>query len=540
MSFSEKYTKWFRYLLPAPFTIAIILTMFTFVLSLSFGDELPSDNIAIEKNDFTTLCITENSNAIWTYQINGQEKKVLNDSLYLENITEVEQLKVVISESGNSYQTSIEFSISDSGELVPENNSVNQTLQLLNHWYDGLWGKGYLAFAFQMMLMLLLGHVLALSKPVDKFLNRITPICKSTAEAAMYITFFTVLVSLFNWGLGLIFGAVFARKVGEFALRSNISLNYPIIGAAGYSGLMVWHGGISGSSLAKISEEGHFESLVSNKEILAQLPDVIPFTETVFSSMNLFVSLCLIVLLPLGMYWIGKKAKPTDIRLKEAKKVNLLDKRNLIGAENLDHSYWLAYVVGGGILLFAIYKAYVHPGFSEMKFINPDYINFMLLGLVLLFHGSLFKVLKGVDQAIGGVSGILLQFPLYFGIMGIMNNSGLIEEISEFFRAHSTSTTYPIFTFFSAGLVNVFVPSGGGQWMVQGPIVLQTAVEMGLSVPKSIMALAYGDQITNMLQPFWALPLLGITGLKAKEILPYTLYLMLVGTVIFIVGLLLF
>ena len=121
-----------------------------------------------------------------------------------------------------------------------------------------------------------------------------------------------------------------------------------------------------------------------------------------------------------------------------------------------------------------------------------------------------------------------------------MNNSGLIGDISVFFSAHSNETTYPLLTFFSAGIVNVFVPSGGGQWMVQGPIVLETALNMGLSIPKSIMALAYGDQLTNMMQPFWALPLLGITGLKAREILPYTLFLMLLGAVIFIAGLLFF
>jgi short-chain fatty acids transporter len=124
--------------------------------------------------------------------------------------------------------------------------------------------------------------------------------------------------------------------------------------------------------------------------------------------------------------------------------------------------------------------------------------------------------------------------------MGLMKSSGLVTDISGFFVEISNETTYPIFTFLSAGLVNIFVPSGGGQWAVQGPIIVQAASDLGISLPKSIMALAYGDQLTNMLQPFWALPLLGITGLKAKEILPYTLFLMLIGTVIYLSGLLIF
>ena len=104
----------------------------------------------------------------------------------------------------------------------------------------------------------------------------------------------------------------------------------------------------------------------------------------------------------------------------------------------------------------------------------------------------------------------------------------------------SNETTYPIFTFISAGIVNIFVPSGGGQWAIQGPIIVQAASDLGVSLSKSIMALAYGDQLTNMLQPFWALPLLGITGLKAKEILPYTLLLFALGSIIFLIGLLVF
>ena len=121
-----------------------------------------------------------------------------------------------------------------------------------------------------------------------------------------------------------------------------------------------------------------------------------------------------------------------------------------------------------------------------------------------------------------------------------MNSSGLVDVFANFFITISNPTTYPIFTMISGGLVNIFVPSGGGQWAVQGIIVLKSAIELGVDLPKSIMALVYGDQLTNMLQPFWALPLLGITQLKAKEILPYTLIIMLVGVLIFTLGLIIF
>jgi short-chain fatty acids transporter len=124
--------------------------------------------------------------------------------------------------------------------------------------------------------------------------------------------------------------------------------------------------------------------------------------------------------------------------------------------------------------------------------------------------------------------------------MVLINESGLITAIAESFTAISNEFTYPLFTYISAGIVNIFVPSGGGQWVVQGPIILLSAYELNVPIEKAILALAYGDQITNMLQPFWALPLLGITRLSARDILPYTLIMFSVGFVIYLAGLALF
>lgn len=400
----------------------------------------------------------------------------------------------------------------------------------LGYWENGLWNSGLMVFALQMMLMLVLGHVLALSQPVNTFISSFIKYCNTTAKAALLVTFLTILVSLFNWGLGLIFGAIFARKVGDQAQQNNIPLNYPLIGAAGYSGLMVWHGGLSGSAPIKVAEPGHF---------LEQTTGVISQAETVFSSMNLTISIALIIVVPLVMYFIGKQSRPEVISIRNTDNQISHDTR-IEGAERLDHSKFLAIALGGIILSFALYKAVILPENLSLNFITPNFINFLLLGLGILFHGNFHRFLLAVDEAIGGASGILIQFPLYFGIMGIMKDSGLVNQLSSFFVSISNETTFPIFTFFSAGLVNIFVPSGGGQWAVQGPIIVDAAQQLNVSIPKSIMALAYGDQITNMLQPFWALPLLGITGLKAKEILPYTLLLLVVGSIIFILGLLLF
>ncbi len=414
-------------------------------------------------------------------------------------------------------------------------------IDLMEYWEGGLWNTKLLVFAFQMMLMLVLGHTLALTRPVTGLINSLLKYCTNTANAAAIVTFLTLCVSFFNWGLGLIFGAIFARKVGEYARHHALNINYGLIGACGYAGLMVWHGGLSGSSLVKIAEKDHLKDMMApiyGPEQLAALPEFISFAETVFSPMNIVVSLVLLAVLPLSMYAIGRKSRPTEIHLSDPEPDPAEQER--IGAEKLDHSSILAYITVALILFMAVYKAFIKPETFSLAFINPNYINLLLLGLGIALHGSFFRFLKAVDHAIAGAAGILIQFPLYFGIMGIMTSSGLVNVLSEFFVHISNEFTYPVFTFISAGLVNVFVPSGGGQWAVQGPVIIQASQNLGVDLPKCIMAMAYGDQLTNMLQPFWALPLLGITGLKAKDILPYTLFLMLLGIVIFSLGLMIF
>ncbi len=428
------------------------------------------------------------------------------------------------------------FSLTDS-----DLGAGSRGIELLGFWYDGMWKSSWLAFAVQMMLMLVLGHALALTKPADRFMSYMTRFCNNSASAAFTVTILTILVSLFNWGLGLIFGAILARKVGEKAARNKVNLNYALIGAAGYSGLMVWHGGISGSAPLKAAESGHVVSMMEgilSPEQLSALPDQIPFSETVFGTMNLVVMLLLLICLPLFMYWLGKRS----IRVGDLPKLSANEDTETEAEKrkSLDSSPWFSRIIGILLCSYAIYIAISFFAKVGLGFITPNFINFMLLGLGLLLHSNIHGFLKAIDQAIRGAAGILIQFPLYFGIMGLMIGSGLIQMFSDFFVDISTVTSFPIYSFISAGIVNVFVPSGGGQWGVQGPIIIQSALELGVSLPKSIMALAYGDQLTNMLQPFWALPLLGITGLKAKSILPYTLAMMMIGGSIYLIALFIF
>ncbi len=425
-------------------------------------------------------------------------------------------------------------------------------MQLFGHWSGGIWGL--LEFAMQMMLMLVLGHVLALSPLVRGLIDRSLFLVSDKASAALVVTFVTVAVALFNWGLGLILGAILARKIGEYASTRGIAINYGLIGAAGYSGLMVWHGGLSGSAPLKVAQEGHqFAHLTGDAAI--------DISFTLGSNMNLVVCGVLLVVLPLTMYTLAKFSAAEIPNIKARKNGPDIPERPdpKSPAENLDFSRILSALTGIIILFLFLNELVIRPGKLDVTQINPNLINLLLLGLCLVLHNHFRGFLAAVEEAIGGSVGIMIQFPLYAGIMGIMKGSGMAQDFSHAFADISNETTFPIYTMISAGVVNVFVPSGGGQWGVQGGIVLEAAdtlaresqaminlsaeeIESAVKAyqAKGIMALSYGDQLTNMLQPFWALPLLGITGLKARQILPYTLLLMLVGFLIYGTALLVF
>ena len=442
MSFTQKYSDWFRRILPSPFSIAILLTIVTLLLTVFVSDK--------------------------------------------------------------------------------------STSELVVAWQEGLWSSDLLAFAFQMMLMLVLGHTLALSSFFDTLITWLVKPISTTAQAAAIVTFTTIVVAFFNWGLGLIFGAILARKLGESFTKKQLPLNYPLIGAAGYVGLMVWHGGISGSALTKVAESGHLRSIGHS----TSLPEAIYYGDTVFSSMNLTAFASLLIFIPAIFYLLGKQVKAEVPKIKSVV-VNSAQSSHLIGMEKLDQSSIVSKTIGILMVGFAGYLAIRFEG-PFLGYITPNYINFSLLALCLLLHTNFSSFLNAIDDAIKGSSGILIQFPLYFGILALMQSGGLIALISNWFIAVSTANTLPLFTFFSAGIVNIFVPSGGGQWAIQGPILLEAATKLSVPLPKMILAMTYGDQLTNMLQPFWALPLLSITGLKAKEILPFTLILFLLGLLIFV------
>ena len=191
--------------------------------------------------------------------------------------------------------------------------------EILSSWERGIWNKDLLVFAYQMILILVLGNILALSPPVSKVILTIAKYATSTEKAVVIVSFSVMLVAFFNWGLGLIFGAILARKIGDYSAKNNIKLNYPLVGAAGYVGMMVWHSGISGSAPIKVAENNHLLNLMSSRQdsyIYEDLPVSLNFDLTVLSNANLITFLVLLVLVPLTFHFLSKNTEAQNNILK--------------------------------------------------------------------------------------------------------------------------------------------------------------------------------------------------------------------------------
>lgn len=415
--------------------------------------------------------------------------------------------------------------------------------RLLDGWRSnqGIWA--FLAFSMQMCLVLVTGHALAATPPVRLAIAAVADLPRSTAQAAAMIGIAACAAALLNWGFGLIVGAVLARDVGRSLSRRGAPVQYPLLVAAGYSGMMVWHGGLSGSAplsmttienARKVLPTGTIDRLVE-----AGLADGLGLERTLFSPLNLMVTGGLLAIVPLVMYLLAPRpGTPVQSPPPEAAPVAPeVQRSGSTPAERLDHSRLVSSLLGI-VLLVALVRFGVEDGLRRL---GLNEVVVLMLGLGLLLHRSPRAFALATEDAARGCAGIIIQFPLYAGIMAMMVSSGLVRTLSGALVDLGGPGLLPLTTFVAAGVVNLFVPSGGGQWGVQGPLALGGGLDAGIDAGTMVMAVAYGDQLTNMLQPFWALPLLAITGARARDIVGYTAVLLIAGgawfgAVLFVMG----
>lgn len=394
-------------------------------------------------------------------------------------------------------------------------------VELTRAWGDGL--AGLLAFMTQVALVLLLGYTLATTRPVAAGLVRIASIPKTPRAAYAFVALVASIASLISFGLGLVVGGVIALEVGRAARRRGVRLHYPLLVASAYSGFAVWHMGYSATGPLAAATPGSF--------VEEAIGRTIPITETVYSSWNLIAIVAAVAAIVGTVVLLAPKADDPVVELPE--QMHEDDDEAVLPtastpAERMEAARVVT-VVPGVLLLVYLGVYFTQEGFD----LTLDVVNWSFLAAILLLVRSPQELADLIGGAVRTVGEVLLQYPLYAGIIGMMTASGLAARLSEVFTEFATPGTLGLFAFLSAGLLNIFVPSGGGQFAVQAPIFLDAADSIGVDPAVITMAIAYGDQWTNLIQPFWALPLLAVAGLGVRDIFGFTAITCLITGVVF-------
>jgi short-chain fatty acids transporter len=421
------------------------------------------------------------------------------------------------------------------------------------------WGGGFfdiLEFTMQSTLMLVTGFALANTPPVHRALRAFARLPRNEVQILILTVLVMMVFSWISWGFGLIAGAIVAREMG-IVHRGRI--HYPLVVAGTYAGFLVWHAGYGGAIPQLIATPGHF---------LEEQMGVIPVIETIFAPVTLIIVLALAIIIPITVVLMRPRSDEERVDLPEEvleEEEELTGERTASEASGhtetpassgvqgsgkltpegtgdatrtqpwsirVEQSRYITLVLG---MLGLLYLISYFAGGGALN-INIVILTFLVPGLLLIPNTREY-----LTQITGGASaayGIIIQFPFYGGIMGVMVGSGLAATIANFFVTISSADTLPFWAFISGGLINMFVPSGGGQWAVQGPIMIDAAEGLNADIAKTAMGVAWGDAWTNMVQPFWTLPLLAIAGLGIRAIMGYTAVVLIVSGVVIGTGLL--
>ena len=405
-------------------------------------------------------------------------------------------------------------------------------LEVVWNWGGGVWNL--LAFAMQMALVLVCGSALAASPAVKRGVTALARLPKSPTSAIALVTVVSAIACWLNWGFGLIVGVVFAKEIA----RQLKGVDYRLLIASAYSGFVVWHAGISGSIPLTMATPGEALAKATN----GALTEPVPVSQTILDPHNLVIVLLVIVAITVANSLMHPKhgavtVDPTLLAEEETSVGGGSTVAKPTPAQRLENSRVLSWLIALMFIVFLVVKLGFRGGSLDL-----GAVIMLFLALGLLLHGTPVAYVRAFGKAASGASGIILQFPFYAGIMGIITGVGasgicMGTVLADACISISTPVTYPLLTFLCAAVLNLFVPSGGGHWAIQAPIMFTAGADLGVDPGLTGIAIAWGDAWTNLIQPFWALPALAIAKLSAKDIMGYCLIDLLISGIIVAAGL---
>ena len=406
-------------------------------------------------------------------------------------------------------------------------------LELIVAWYKGLWG--ILTFALQMALILLTGYTVAQSALVSRGLDWLASKPRNQGQALALTIVIASIASLINWGFGLVVAAIMARFIG----KRLENIDYAILVSAGYAGFIVWASGLSSSIALAVSSPGSSANITEK-----ETGQVLGFGQTVFTWWNILPVVMIVVLLVPLYWWMmpkqSEQMRKVDRELltredEEDEEIreegNEAEERNT-PASKLERFWPLNLLISGAIIAYFI--STIVAGNFTLDF-NAVIAIFLAIGLIL--HWTPINYVRTFTGSAGAIGPIALQYPFYGGIQGLMTLSvagvTLAGVIAGWFLSFSNEYTFAFWAFVSSNIISLFIPSGGGHWLVQGPVMVPAAQSLGVDQGLTAMAVAWGEGTANMIQPFWALPILGIVGLGIRDIMGYGVLTLALSFVIY-------
>jgi short-chain fatty acids transporter len=398
---------------------------------------------------------------------------------------------------------------------------------------EGYWTKGFwelLELTMQLSLIVLTGYIVAVSPAMSRLLEFVAGLASTERGAVALMGLVSMTASWLHWGLGLIAGPIFL----QFLVRRHPRIDYRLAVAAGYLGSScTWHAGLSGSApLLMATPKNFMEAQVG----------LIPVSLTTFSAFNLLLTAVVVSVMTVAL--VRLYPRTSDVRTPEevlgkqaaasmeAAPVDLHGPAVARGsgftfAGFIEHRYTLNLVMGV-LGVTAFWSLYAEGGYR----VSLNVFNFAFLFLALLLHPSPASFTRAAARGAGHLHGIVIQFPFYAGMYGLIRYSGLAEIIGRWFVSIATPRTFPVIVYWYSGILSYFIPSGGSKWAVEAPYVLSAAKTLGVAAPHAVLAYAWGDMSTHFLQPFWAIPLLAIARVEFKDIVGYLAVLFVVNFVL--------
>jgi short-chain fatty acids transporter len=396
------------------------------------------------------------------------------------------------------------------------------------------WGQGFwvlLEFSMQMALIVVTGYALATTPFVNRILAALCSLPRSSGQVYLLGVLFAGVADYLNWGFGLIFSALLARELACQADLRGIKVHYKLLVAATYSSYMIWHVGLSGSVPLLVATPTHF---------MVKEMGVIPVAQTLFSSYTLFTLLAVMITI-LILYWKVFPPKESDVVPMRNVCPDLLTQSLVIKSEKVEtktFSTFLTYtpllsVLIGIMFLVYLYYFFIDKGMS----LNINTVNFIFMMLIILLHKTPANLIKAVKAAAPASWGVLLQFPFYAGIFGIMKFTGLVEVFAHWIIAFTSPTTFPAFVAILSNVLGYFIPSGGGKWAVEAPYIIQAGAALGVPHAKTVIDYAFGNDWVNLIQPFWALPFMAVVGVEFRDFVGYTFVTWIVVGIVMLLAL---